>query len=104
MREVMFSPENGDRSRAPNIAVVLTDGASSRDSDKTVPYSAEARTEGITIFAIGIGEAVNTEELLGIAGTPDKVIHVSNFDALDMITSQITTFACDLPSSKLLLL
>ena len=100
MKDDMFTPEKGDRSRAPNIAIVMTDGASSRDAHLTIQYAEEARAEGITIFSIGIGPTVNNDELLGIAGAPERVIHVSSFDALPMIQSQITTFACDLPTCR----
>ena len=100
MKDLMFTRENGDRERAPNIAVVLTDGASSIDSHLTVQYAEEARAEGVIIFSIGIGNSVNDDELLGIAGDPSRVIHVSSFEALPKIQAHITTFACDLPACE----
>ena len=101
LREDVFRAERGDRSRAPNIGVILTDGVSSRDANLTVPYARDARLDGIILVAIGIGDAVNMDELLGIAGAPEFVNHVRSFDALPTIISQVDSLAlCDLPQGK----
>ena len=99
-KEVMFSSVNGDRRRAPNVAIVITDGESNRDKDKTIPYAAEAKAAGIVMFAIGIGNKTNQNELKGIAQNISYVFNVENFNALDRIRSQVVMSACDIPVCK----
>ena len=53
-----------DRPNAPNIAIVITDGASNIDKDKTIPYAKEAHRRGIRMFAIGIGNGVEVMVML----------------------------------------
>ena len=53
MRTEMFTKQNGDRKRVPNMAVVITDGLSNFNSDRTVTEAIKAHAEGIHVFAIG---------------------------------------------------
>ena len=46
MRDEMFTEENGDRAGVPNIAIIITDGASNRDEDRTVSQADDAREKG----------------------------------------------------------
>ena len=55
----MFTPQNGDRPTAPNIAIVITDGVSNLAQKNTIPYAQEAHRQGIRMFAIAIGMKVN---------------------------------------------
>ncbi|CAG5895707.1 unnamed protein product, partial [Menidia menidia] len=49
------------------IAVVVTDGKS---QDDVVEVSMEARAQGITVFAVGVGSEITTSELVSIANEP----------------------------------
>ena len=100
MSEHMFTRENGDRSSAPNVGIVITDGASNRDANLTIPYAKEAQAKGITMFAIGIGDQVKTEELEGIATNVSMVYQVGDFDMLNTINSKLVSAACDIPVGK----
>lgn len=53
MRTEVFNTKNGDRKRIPNVAVVVTDGISNLNSDRTVTEAIRAQAAGIHIFAIG---------------------------------------------------
>ena len=53
MRSEMFTKQNGDRKKVPNVAVVITDGISNFNSDRTAAEAIKAHVEGIHIFAIG---------------------------------------------------
>jgi Mg-chelatase subunit ChlD len=96
MQEVMFSQKYGDRSLAPNLGIVITDGASNRDSNKTIPYAKRAKEAGIIMVAIGVGDEVNPKELEGIA-SPGLVFNVSSFDGLQFIQDKLEVVACDIP-------
>ena len=60
----MFKPSRGDRLKAPNTAIVLTDGASTYDASKTVPYANDAKYSGIKMLAVGITNMVLLTNLL----------------------------------------
>ena len=49
----------GDRPVAPNTAIVITDGVSTYDPEKTIPYANDAKRDGIKILAIGITNQVH---------------------------------------------
>ena len=74
--------EHGDRSNAPNVAVLITDGPSNRNSWQTVPNAESARNAGINIFVIGVGWEVDSFEMKGIAGSRDRIKHVGDFEKL----------------------
>ncbi len=43
LRSEMFTPFNGDRLDVPNYAVVITDGESNINEERTLPEAIEAR-------------------------------------------------------------
>ncbi|ELT92983.1 hypothetical protein CAPTEDRAFT_220507 [Capitella teleta] len=95
--EQMFVREKGDRRKAPNVGVVITDGASNRDVNYTIPYANAAKASGIAMFAIGIGDKVNKDELDAIATNTTMVFEVGDFDMLETINSRLVSAACDIP-------
>ena len=56
MHSELFTPANGDREDAPNIAIIMTDRAGSLQS--AVHQSNVARSKGIHVTVIGIGGQV----------------------------------------------
>ena len=50
----VLRPERGDRVGVQNVVLIITDGKSTYDSDKTIPYAEEARNLGARILAVGI--------------------------------------------------
>ena len=53
---------------------------------------------GIVLYAIGIGEEINKEELISIAGDEERVFLVENFDKLNDLMAKIQI----LPPAELL--
>ncbi|XP_039104421.1 matrilin-4 isoform X2 [Hyaena hyaena] len=75
MVEHSFSEAQGARPRAlnvPRVGLVFTDG---RSQDDVSVWAARAKDEGIVMYAVGVGKAVE-EELRQIASEPAK-LHVS---------------------------
>ncbi|XP_071067836.1 matrilin-4 [Dasypus novemcinctus] len=73
--EHSFSEAQGARPRAlnvPRVGLVFTDG---RSQDDVSVWAARAKEEGIVMFAVGVGKAVE-EELREIASEPAE-LHVS---------------------------
>jgi len=78
-----------------NLCVVLTDG-DSRDSVRAPAQRAEDL--GVTVLAIGIGDAVHTSTLLDIAnGHPEHVLNVGGYSAIDNVRWSLTRTACSAP-------
>lgn len=76
----MFRPENGAREDVPHIAILLTDGVSNVNAERTVPEARLAHNQGIAVVGIGVGLS-NTRELSAVVSSPpSKFMHlVDNF-------------------------
>jgi len=96
---IEFTKENGDREKAPNIMVVITDGVSTYDNVTTIPNAVAAKNKGIIVVSIGVGNLTSQAELEGIA-SPGKdgkpiVLQVKAYDALDLVNTRLANVACD---------
>lgn len=105
---VAFASKNGDRPSVENVVVALTDGQTNsgnydnfRDGGKKETlYKASVLWDlPAYVFAIGIGDKVNIEELNGISSDPNDtfVITVDTFDELntDNIKEKLLTRTCE---------
>ncbi|XP_066300013.1 collagen alpha-3(VI) chain-like [Branchiostoma lanceolatum] len=79
VRQSSFSRPAGARNTFPDVLVVLTDGLS---QDDVVSSAAAARSQGITIFAVGIGSEVDFTTLLQISGYPSRILQIQDFATL----------------------
>ncbi|XP_072268435.1 collagen alpha-4(VI) chain-like isoform X2 [Pyxicephalus adspersus] len=87
----LFAHAESDRpNKVPQSLIVITDGES---QDRVTEAAAEIRGEGITVYAIGVKNAVE-EQLEDIAGSKDKMFFVDNFDSLDLIKHELTRDLC----------
>ncbi|OWF48418.1 collagen alpha-1(XII) chain-like [Mizuhopecten yessoensis] len=101
VRERGFTEERR-REGVAHIIIVLTDGLS-RDQLLTKQESELARDQGIYLFAIGIGNGAQLEELQNIGNKPhDKyVFQVRSFRALDSIKDLLASRTCEVDIEKL---
>ncbi|XP_023932357.1 matrilin-4-like [Lingula anatina] len=106
MRMDYFLSKNGDRPDVPNVAVVITDGKS-RNQLATKKEAAEAKNQGITMVAVGIGKQYSLNELRNIASDHAEmpgekmVFTVENYDTLADLKEQISRIVCpDKPISQ----
>jgi collagen type VI alpha len=97
LRNELFNPANGDRPDVPNLAIIITDGVSNLNSQRTIPEAVLTRDYGIHIFAIGIGLAGTTHEIDSIASPPvaQNRFLVTTFDELHYIRTQVYTRLCE---------
>ena len=70
MYQDVFSSARGDRTGVDNVAVVVSDGGSNIDNERTIPEANRAKQGGITIFSVAIGERPYMGEMEGMASTP----------------------------------
>uniref|UniRef100_A0A914V9A6 VWFA domain-containing protein n=1 Tax=Plectus sambesii TaxID=2011161 RepID=A0A914V9A6_9BILA len=83
----VFKTSAGDRSDVQNIMLVLTDG---QDSSDVINAYKAAATKNITIYAIGVGNAVNRSQLEAIVGgNSAHVYNVLDFNALDSLITEV---------------
>lgn len=95
MHETMFTEANGDRLDVPNICIIMTDGVSNINYQRTIPEAKAARKKGIHIYAIGIN-LQDFAELNGIASQPASVnaFAVNTFDELEGLDEKIFAAVC----------
>ncbi|PWA22467.1 hypothetical protein CCH79_00015411, partial [Gambusia affinis] len=76
------------------IAVVVTDGKS---QDDVVDASTEARAQGITMFAVGVGSEITTSELISIANKPSStyVLYAQDYTNIDRIRDSMEQKLCE---------
>ncbi|KAG9469252.1 matrilin-2 [Eleutherodactylus coqui] len=96
MYEKSFSESQGARRRSlgvPRVAIVFTDG---RAQDEVSDWASRAKQSGITIYAVGVGKAID-EELQEIASAPQEkhVIHADDFSSMGYITEKLKSSICD---------
>ena len=70
---------------------------STYDRDLTIPYAMEAKRAGITLMAVGVGDDVDIQELLGIASDPTLVQLPGSYSALTVIEEFLLQTVCDVP-------
>ncbi|KAG8442862.1 hypothetical protein GDO86_011610 [Hymenochirus boettgeri] len=86
-----FSTARGGREKTKQYLIIITDG----EAQDTVEKPAKAiRDYGVTIYAIGVQDANNTQ-LLEIAGKQEQVYFEDNFDALAFLNKQIMFEICN---------
>uniref|UniRef100_A0A452IQX6 VWFA domain-containing protein n=1 Tax=Gopherus agassizii TaxID=38772 RepID=A0A452IQX6_9SAUR len=91
-----FDEPKGGRSRVKQYLIVITDG----EAQDIVREPAETiREKGITIYAIGVLHA-NNSQLVEIAGSQDRVFFEDNFDSLTFLEKEILFEICNLEDCK----
>lgn len=85
MRTVQFTLENGDRGGIPNVAIVITDGVSTIDTNLTIPEAEQARADNITVFSVGVTDKIDGTELRGISSLP-QIVNNNYFTSIDFTT------------------
>uniref|UniRef100_A0A671VBU4 Matrilin 2 n=1 Tax=Sparus aurata TaxID=8175 RepID=A0A671VBU4_SPAAU len=99
MFESSFSAKEGARSNIPRVSIVFTDG---RSQDDVSEWATKAKDSGVTIYALGIGKAIE-QELREIASEPDEthLYYAEDFEQMGEITKKLKLRICkDKPSDE----
>ncbi|NWQ75059.1 MATN2 protein, partial [Columbina picui] len=96
MFERSFTETEGARpfsANVPRISIVFTDG---RAQDEVSEWAARAKQNGIIIYAVGIGKAIE-EELLEIASEPSykHLFYAEDFTAMEDISEELRAQICE---------
>lgn len=98
MHHDQFSSINGARSGVDRIAVIITDGESNLDQDRTIADATDARAAGIEIISIGVTDAVNMDEVRGISSLPQtenfNYYLLADFSTLSDVVIRVASSTC----------
>ena len=102
-RTQIFNERNGDRPYVPNVAIVLTDGKSTFDKEKTIPYAEDLRNDGVEVIVVGITDSVDEQELKAMSSLPQRqhrnYFTSVNFQELEGIMAGLVQTACVVTAS-----
>ena len=93
----VFTQDGGARSGIAKVMVILTDGKQTVTSDsKTLDVAVRPLQEkNVTVFAVGVGKAIDiTELLLLVGGNGDNLFRAENFDELTKHSLQLAAQTC----------
>ena len=95
--EKVFTAEGGARPNVTKVMVILTDGQQTETNDST-PLDEAVRPlldMNVTIFAVGVGSAIDITELLELVGYRDEnLFRAENFDQLARDSVKVATQTC----------
>ncbi|XP_063055900.1 matrilin-2-like [Engraulis encrasicolus] len=92
MFEHSFSAAEGGRQGVPRATIVFTDG---RSQDDVSAWATKAKQAGVTIYAVGVGKAIE-DELREIASEPDgkHLFYAEDFNQMGDITDKLKAEIC----------
>ncbi|XP_056404222.1 matrilin-4 isoform X4 [Hyla sarda] len=92
MVEHSFSQQEGARANVPKIGLVFTDG---RSQDDISEWAKRAKEAGITMYAVGVGKAVE-DELNEIASEPvnKHSFYTADFTTMNLIAEDLKLNIC----------
>ncbi|KAB0371940.1 hypothetical protein FD755_016878, partial [Muntiacus reevesi] len=96
MFERSFTQVEGARplsTRVPRVAIVFTDG---RAQDDVSEWASKAQANGITMYAVGVGKAIE-EELQEIASEPTEkhLFYAEDFSTMGEISAKLQKGICE---------
>ena len=102
VRTTMFTQRNGDRSFAPNVVIIITDGVPQVPADLNearrlaIQEADLLRQQGMSVFVIGIGPQITPDVINALANRPPSryTFQVNEFRQLENILSQVASAAC----------
>lgn len=94
----LFTVNQGDRPNVPNVAIIITDGKSTFDSQKTIPSAEALRQDGVQVISVGITSSVDANELKAMSSYPhvlgQNYFTSPDFRQLENIINSLIANAC----------
>ena len=79
------------RPNVPKVILVVTDGEAT-DKEKVIEETALLKEAGFLIYAVGVGDQINEDELINMATDKDSVYFTRNYDLEFETEKYITVF------------
>jgi len=86
--------QRGDRSNAPNIVILITDGIPNERITDTQPEANLMKQTGAQLVTVGITDAVDADLLRALASNPSEYISSATFGELNQIVRSLVGAAC----------
>lgn len=106
MTNEQFNRRGGDRPGVRNVAIILTDGKSTFDKQRTISDAIYARNSGIDIYAVGITSGIDKQELKEMSSSPQiensDYFTSTDFRELGTLVEKLADKACVVQASKYL--
>ncbi|KAK1172363.1 collagen alpha-6(VI) chain-like [Acipenser oxyrinchus oxyrinchus] len=96
MNNLFRTAASSRQTKVPKFLITITDGKS---QDQVMEAARDLRGEDVSIYAIGVRDADETE-LLVISGSPEKTFFVYNFDSLNIIKNEVVRDICSQEACK----
>ena len=93
----VFTPSGGARPGVAKVMIILTDGKQTVTNDsKTLDVAVRPLLEkNVTVFAVGVGRAIDLMELLLlVGGNEDNLFRAENFDKLAQDSIKLASQTC----------
>ena len=93
----MFAPGRGQRDGVDNVAIIVSDGDSNINPERTIPNAIQARVNGIHLAVATMENDPDNLELKGIASDPDEanIFNVRRYSQLTEIVDDLVGITCD---------
>jgi len=92
------------RPNVDKIAIIVSDGESTKDRERTIPDAVAARADGIDIITLGISQSVNRDEISQMSSLPHaenyNVFYLDDFSALPNVVDRVATSTCTVARSR----
>ena len=99
MHSIQFNKKGGDRIDVPNIAVIISHGASTVEIMHIFPEAKTAQRKNIHIFSIGIGQEINEDEVMGIVsqskGQKRSFWRTDHLEGLNKSLPEVLVYVCE---------
>ena len=98
VRDVMYSPSCGDRSYASDLVIIVTDGNSNVQPEKTLPSAVALKEKVSHVMVVAIGKNfADMVEIRGMASDPVEYNVFTDIDFFNLwdIVHLITDGICD---------
>ena len=96
MRKEVYQESRGDRPGVLDIGIIVTDGESNVDEDRTVYEARRLKENKIRMFAVGVTSRIDTAELETIVSQPvsDHFFNTARFEDIDNLVSRLVWRVC----------
>lgn len=77
----------------PFLAVIITDDGGNSDQHQLVLEARRARSKGIKLLVIGVGDRVNADLLASVASS-DRLFVVNSYESLSLMGVRVAVLLC----------
>jgi len=96
-RTKLFSTDMGARNNVAKIAILMTGGLATKDTEELIYEAKLMKDAGIQVFTVGMTDKVDSNLLAAMSSIPTAThsFHVSDFIMLGMISGDLIRGVCD---------